>query len=57
VVEVDGESHVDRQRDESRSRVLERDGFRVIRVTNDDVLKDMDAVLRTILLECGIEAD
>jgi crossover junction endodeoxyribonuclease RuvC len=57
IVEVDGRSHVDREKDEARSQVLERDGFRVIRFTNDDVLGDMDAVLRTILRECGLPTD
>ena len=45
VVEVDGESHVGRGgADEARSRLLEQRGYRVLRVTNDDVLGDIEAV-------------
>ena len=50
IVEVDGESHVGRQReDEARTTFLECKGFRVVRVTNDDVLRDLDAVGLMIL--------
>lgn len=50
VVEVDGESHVGRAaRDEVRTRSLKELGYRVVRVTNDDVLGDIEAVGMMIL--------
>ena len=50
IVEVDGESHVGRgDADEARSRLLEQRGYRVLRVTNDDVLRDLEAVGLAIL--------
>ena len=54
VVEVDGESH-DRQlrRDRSRDRFLRSRGLRVLRVTNDDVMDDLEAVVRAITLMAG----
>ena len=36
---------------------LEGQGFRVMRVGNDDVLQDLEAVLAAILLECGIDPE
>jgi very-short-patch-repair endonuclease len=56
VIEVDSESHSfgdQPQRDIARDCVLKREGFRVMRVTARDVLKDMDAVLRWILATCS----
>ena len=50
IVEVDGESHVGRaDADEARRRSLEQLGYRVLRVTNDDVLQDLEAVGYAIL--------
>jgi very-short-patch-repair endonuclease len=50
VIEVDGESHVGRgERDRQRDKFLGQNGFRVLRVTNDEVLQSMDAVLETVL--------
>jgi very-short-patch-repair endonuclease len=48
VVEVDGETH-DARKDRRRDDVLTQRGFRVIRVTNDDVMTNMDGVLQHIL--------
>jgi len=54
VIEVDGESHVGTgAHDAQRTQSLERDGFRVLRLTNDDVLRDLDAVGLMILREAG----
>lgn len=50
IIEVDGESHVGRgQQDEQRDRFLKRNGFHVLRVINDDVLHELDAVLEAVL--------
>jgi very-short-patch-repair endonuclease len=54
VVEVDGDTHGDRQvYDAVRTRTLERMGYRVIRVTNGDVMTNLDGVLRAILIALG----
>jgi very-short-patch-repair endonuclease len=56
VIELDGESHIDRgQSDLEREEILKSQRLRVIRFGNDDVLRDLEAVLRAILLACGID--
>jgi len=58
VIEVDGMTHVGRasaDADERRTRDLTRWGLRVIRVTNDDVLENLDGVLHHIAREAGVE--
>ena len=58
VVEVDGMSHDRRAKaDKQRSAFLRQEGFRIFRVTNDDVLEDVDVVLMGILRECGIDLE
>ncbi len=53
VVELDGESHGERQEyDARRTKRLEREGLHVIRFENDDVFSFTDAVLEEILREC-----
>ncbi len=47
VVEVDGDTH-DEAKDRLRDDILARRGFRVLRVTNDDVMTNMDGVLTLI---------
>jgi very-short-patch-repair endonuclease len=55
VIELDGNSHVGRAGyDRQRQSQLETAGYRVLRVDNDDVLNDLDAVLRAVLQACGI---
>ena len=49
IVEVDGDSHAEREDyDERRSRWLLAQGFRVVRVTNADVMQNIDGVLQYI---------
>ncbi len=48
IVEVDGDTH-DETKDRLRDDVLAHRGFRVVRVTNDDVMSNMDGVLQHIL--------
>jgi very-short-patch-repair endonuclease len=49
IVELDGESHIGTGvRDARRSDELHRMGYRVLRVTNDDVAVDLDAVVAYI---------
>ncbi|WP_375393303.1 endonuclease domain-containing protein [uncultured Sphingomonas sp.] len=50
VVELDGSQHVDQQAyDARRTSFLEGEGYRVLRVWNNDVLARPDAVLEAIL--------
>lgn len=54
VIEVDGAYHEDpevRAADEERTTILNQLGFRVIRFTNDQVLGDIDSVLKEIHVE------
>ena len=56
IIEVDGEAHSfgdQPRRDAARDAILVREGFRVIRISARDVLRDMDAVLRFIVSACG----
>jgi very-short-patch-repair endonuclease len=49
VVEVDGDVHAEQvEYDADRTQHLERFGYRVLRVRNDEVLTDMPAVLEQI---------
>ena len=49
VVEVDGGQHGSRSAaDEARTRVLEGNGYRVLRFWNNDVLNNIDGVLEVI---------
>ena len=55
VVEVDGATHgseEDTAHDAARTRFLEAQGWQVLRVWNDDVVRGIDAVMETILRVC-----
>ena len=50
IIEVDGSQHVERaEADVVRTTILNRDGYRVLRLWNNDVMARMDAVLEAIL--------
>jgi very-short-patch-repair endonuclease len=50
VIELDGESHNDREAyDADRSKLLAKLGLNVMRITNDDVLTNLDGVAEGIL--------
>ncbi|HEX8202632.1 MAG TPA: endonuclease domain-containing protein, partial [Isosphaeraceae bacterium] len=56
VVEIDGMSHDGRaQEDHQRTEFPCREGLRVLRVSNDDVLRDLEAVALAILRQAGVE--
>jgi very-short-patch-repair endonuclease len=58
VVEVDGMSHDDKMRqDAARTVFLESEGLRILRVMNEDVMDDLDAVTRKIAQLCGVPWD
>ncbi|WP_070156358.1 endonuclease domain-containing protein [Sphingobium phenoxybenzoativorans] len=49
IVEVDGGQHVERfEQDAARTRYLESQGYRVLRVWNHDVMENTDGVVETI---------
>jgi len=49
VIELDGGQHAeDTTRDEERTKFLENEGFRVIRVWDNEVFANIDAVLEYI---------
>ncbi len=58
VVEVDGMSHDDKVvQDSQKTRYLEAQGLRVLRVINEDVMCDLDAVTREIARLGGVPWD
>jgi very-short-patch-repair endonuclease len=48
VVEVDGVSHIDAPGDVARDEWMEKQGIRIFRVTNFDVLSNLEGVLIAI---------
>ena len=53
IVELDGESHVDREmHDAARQAVLEAMGYRVLRFLNSDVYDDLEMVLENVGMAC-----
>ena len=48
VIEVDGDTHSDQSRDARRTAWLERQGYRVLRFSNSDVMGNMESVLTTV---------
>jgi very-short-patch-repair endonuclease len=53
-IELDGDSHEGRaEYDAERTAVFARLGIRVLRIGNDDVIRELDAVMEMILRECG----
>jgi very-short-patch-repair endonuclease len=56
VIELDGQSHEGKEEpDEKRHKFLEEQGFKVVRFTNDRVLRDLLGVVKDIAFEAGID--
>ena len=53
IIEVDGDTHSDQARDERRSALLQKQGFRVIRFSNLDVMSNVDGVCNAIIVALG----
>ena len=53
-IELDGGQHSDCATDETRTRVIEAHGYRVIRFWNNDVLQNTHGVLTVILEELNL---
>ena len=54
VIEVDGSQHAQSSRDAARDAWLQREGYRVLRFWNHDVLTARESVLATIATACGL---
>ncbi len=49
VIELDGETHAGQEaRDARRTRAIEAEGYHVLRFTNSEVMRNLDAVMSTI---------
>ena len=58
VVELDGMSHDNKaSQDAARSKYLEAQGLRILRVTNEDVMGNLDGVTREIARLGGVAWD
>ena len=58
VVEVDGMSHDNKMsQDAKKTKFIETQGLRILRVTNEDVMRDLDAVTREIARLGGVSWD
>ena len=53
IIEVDGGQHAESQSDVARDAYLEREGFRVLRFWNNDVIENMEGVLIEIARHLG----
>ena len=51
IIELDGSQHIEQEEyDKERTAYLESKGYKVIRFWNNDVMKDIDGVIRAIML-------
>ena len=51
IIEVDGGEHFQSSRDRMRDEWLQKNGYKVLRFWNNDVLKNTDGVVQTIVDE------
>ena len=56
IIEVDGDTH-DEMKDRVRDEVLAEHGFRVVRVTNAEVMGNMEGVVGAILISLNEVSD
>ena len=50
IIEMDGSQHLDQHEyDEERTKYFDSIGYKVIRFWNNDVMKDIDSVIRAII--------
>jgi very-short-patch-repair endonuclease len=55
VIEIDGRSHTDPDYDASRQATIEKQGYRVLRVGNDEVQRELYGVIVAVQNAPGIE--
>ena len=53
VLEIDGWTHDSPEYDAARDEFMREEGYRVLRVSNEDVLTNVDGVIRTVLAAAG----
>ncbi len=54
IIELDGAAHAQqRERDQERTDILERQGYHVLRIKNAEVEQDIEYVLQRIAAACG----
>jgi very-short-patch-repair endonuclease len=49
VIEVDGETHIDADYDAARDAFIVAEGYQVLRVTNDEVRRNLAGVIASVL--------
>jgi very-short-patch-repair endonuclease len=50
IIEMDGSQHLDQQEyDDERTKYFDSIGYKVIRFWNNDVMNDIDSVIRAIM--------
>ncbi len=54
VVEADGSQHTESKRDAVRDEWLTREGYKILRFGNHDILTARESVLATIAAACGL---
>jgi 2-isopropylmalate synthase len=54
IIEADGGAHAECAKDAVRDAWLERQGYKVLRFWNRDILTECDNVLATIAANCGL---
>jgi 2-isopropylmalate synthase len=54
IVEADGDQHAESARDGVRDAWLTRNGYRILRFSNRDILRETERVLATIAAACGL---
>ena len=53
IIEVDGSQHLlNEKSDTKRTKILEQNGFHVLRVTNDEVINELNGVIEKIMDFC-----
>jgi len=58
IIELDGSHHLEQEEyDAERTSYLESKGYRVVRFWNDDVMNDIEEVLRAIDLVLGSDSE
>jgi very-short-patch-repair endonuclease len=53
-VEADGSQHAENKRDAIRDEWLAREGYKILRFSNRDILTARESVLTTIVAACGL---
>ena len=54
VIEIDGLSHTSPSYDAARDAFMTSEGYRVLRIGNDDVLRELDGVMQLVQHTLGI---